>query len=264
MSNSNCIGCPGPVSVQGTLRLRSFAARFSGPVPDVTVHITGDGLDMTVFTDADGIGPDIPVTAPAASYSLDENNTTVRPYATVDIQATASGYYPLTIRGVQIFDGQITLANLDMTPADEADPQSAAQDVILVPEHSLFAGTSGSGPEPLTVCQPRVLEQPIIPEYITVHLGKPSASAQNVTVSFRYYIANVASSEVYPTWEGYRNSQKARRSISISPSIRQLFPYPTKNRIMDPYRAIVLPPGPLSQKCRTRRYCLVLSPPISF
>ncbi len=116
MSNSNCIGCPSPVSGQGTLRLRSFAARFSGPVPDVTVHITGDGLDMTVFTDADGIGPDIPVTAPAASYSLDENNTTVRPYATVDIQATSSGYYPLTIRGVQIFDGQITLANLDMDP----------------------------------------------------------------------------------------------------------------------------------------------------
>ncbi len=52
----------------------------------------------------------------------------------------------------------------------------------------------------MTVCQPRVLEQPIIPEYITVHLGTPSSSAQNVTVSFRYYIANVASSEVYPTW----------------------------------------------------------------
>ena len=41
---------------------------------------------------------------------------------------------------------------------------------------------------------------PVIPEYITVHLGEPDESAQNVTVSFPDYIKNVASSEIYPTW----------------------------------------------------------------
>ena len=41
---------------------------------------------------------------------------------------------------------------------------------------------------------------PIIPENITVHLGRPSASAQNVTLPFPEYIKNVASSEIYPTW----------------------------------------------------------------
>ena len=41
---------------------------------------------------------------------------------------------------------------------------------------------------------------PYIPEYITVHLGPPGSSAENVTVSFRDYVKNVASSEVYPTW----------------------------------------------------------------
>ena len=41
---------------------------------------------------------------------------------------------------------------------------------------------------------------PIIPEKITVHLGKPSAYAANVTVPFIDYIKNVASSEIYPTW----------------------------------------------------------------
>ena len=41
---------------------------------------------------------------------------------------------------------------------------------------------------------------PIIPENITVHLGAPSSSAQNVTVPFVDYIKNVASSEIYPTW----------------------------------------------------------------
>ena len=41
---------------------------------------------------------------------------------------------------------------------------------------------------------------PYIPEFITVHLGAPNADAPNVTVPFADYIANVASSEIYPTW----------------------------------------------------------------
>ncbi len=43
-------------------------------------------------------------------------------------------------------------------------------------------------------------ELPFIPENITVHLGPPTSNAENVTVSFPDYIKNVASSEIYPTW----------------------------------------------------------------
>ena len=42
---------------------------------------------------------------------------------------------------------------------------------------------------------------PYVPQNITVHLGAPSASAANVTVPFIDYVKNVASSEIYPTWE---------------------------------------------------------------
>ena len=42
---------------------------------------------------------------------------------------------------------------------------------------------------------------PYIPRTITVHLGPPDAPAENVTVSFPDYVKNVASSEIYPTWE---------------------------------------------------------------
>ena len=45
-----------------------------------------------------------------------------------------------------------------------------------------------------------MLNRIVVPK-ITVHLGKPSANVRNVTVSFQSYIANVASSEVYPTWD---------------------------------------------------------------
>ena len=42
---------------------------------------------------------------------------------------------------------------------------------------------------------------PYVPQSITVHLGPPGANAENVTVSFPDYVKNVASSEIYPTWE---------------------------------------------------------------
>jgi len=42
---------------------------------------------------------------------------------------------------------------------------------------------------------------PFIPQRITVHLGPPSSNAENVTVSFSDYVKNVASSEIYPTWD---------------------------------------------------------------
>ena len=42
---------------------------------------------------------------------------------------------------------------------------------------------------------------PYIPENITVHLGYPGTNAPNVTVPFIDYVKNVASSEIYPTWE---------------------------------------------------------------
>lgn len=42
---------------------------------------------------------------------------------------------------------------------------------------------------------------PYVPQYITVHLGAPGSNAENITVSFPEYVKNVASSEIYPTWE---------------------------------------------------------------
>ena len=63
---------------------------------------------------------------------------------------------------------------------------------------------------------------------ITVHLGKPAASARNVTVSFRSYIANVASSEVYPTWP--EQALRANIHCQISLALNRIYTewYPSK------------------------------------
>ena len=63
--------------------------------------------------------------------------------------------------------------------------------------------------------------EPYIPEYITVHLGPPSSYAENVTVSFPDYIKNVASSEIYPTWN--ENAIYANIYAQISYALNRVY-----------------------------------------
>ena len=62
---------------------------------------------------------------------------------------------------------------------------------------------------------------PYIPEFITVHLGSPDSSAPNVTVPFVDYIANVASSEIYPTWP--ENAIRANMYAQISFALNRIY-----------------------------------------
>lgn len=62
---------------------------------------------------------------------------------------------------------------------------------------------------------------PYIPSYITVHLGRPDSSAQNVTVAFIDYIKNVASSEIYPTWG--ESAIRANIYAQISFALNRIF-----------------------------------------
>ena len=188
------------MNTTGILRIQAYGARQSSPIEGVIVTVTGNGFTIQRTTDAEGNAADLSIEAPSCALSLQEDNT-VRPYAVVDLTAAKAGYRTVRIQGVQIFAGQVTLAQPEMIPETE-EGRDVANPPVVIPEHSLFTGNGGSGPEPVQNCVPRVLDRVIIPKNITVHLGKPAASARNVTVSFRDYIANVASSEVYPTWVG--------------------------------------------------------------
>ena len=211
----------------GILRIQAFAARQSSPIEGVTVNVSGDGFPATRLTDAEGNAADVTLTTPACALSLDENNTTQAPYAVCSLVASKPGYRTVRIQGVQVFPGQVTLAQPEMIPDTEEirDPLNAP---IIIPPHSLFTGNGGSGPTPALACVPRVLDRVIIPKNITVHLGRPAASAQNVTVSFRRYIANVASSEVYPTWP--EQALRANIHCQISLALNRIYTewYPSK------------------------------------
>ena len=182
----------------------------------VRIAITGDGFAAVRHTDAQGNAEDVTIQTPACRLSLEEQNTTQRPYAVCSLTASKPGYRTVRIQGVQIFPGQVTLAQPEMIPETEAG-RDVPDVPVVIPEHPLFAGQGGSG-----------ARRVVIPKTITVHLGKPSASARNVTVSFRDYIANVASSEVYPTWP--EQALRANIHCQISLALNRIYTewYPSK------------------------------------
>jgi peptidoglycan hydrolase-like protein with peptidoglycan-binding domain len=62
---------------------------------------------------------------------------------------------------------------------------------------------------------------PIIPDNITVHLGRPDENARNITLPFLDYVANVASSEIYPTWPD--SALRANMYAQISFALNRIY-----------------------------------------
>lgn len=205
---------------KGSIQIYTSAAGQAAPLPGaiVTVLDENGAVVAQLTTDADGYAEVADLPAPDASYSLDESNTTTRPYAVYTLDAALDGWQPMVLDGVQVFDGQATVARLDLlplgaVPAAARTSSGTDPDVVTIPPHSLFTGVGGSGPAPEELLPGNVLTRVVVPKKITVHLGKPSANVSNVTVSFQSYIANVASSEVYPTWVGVPPAAVAKNSI---------------------------------------------------
>ena len=65
------------------------------------------------------------------------------------------------------------------------------------------------------------IRYPIIPNTITVHLGTPTEASRDVVIPFTDYIANVASSELYPTWP--TNALKANIYAIISFAMNRIY-----------------------------------------
>ena len=211
----------------GYLQVYAVIAGQSAPLAGVTVTVYDEnGSQLTrVLTGEDGSAPQVTLAAPDKALSLDESNTTVRPYGVCGLTASCPGWQTRQISGVQIFDGQQTVARLEFLPADAA-LAAVQQAPVQIPEHVLFTGGGSSGQTPAAASEPRVLTEVVIPRRITVHLGAPSSSARNVTVPFQDYIANVASSEVYPTWpeQALRANILAQISLALNRIYTEWYP----------------------------------------
>lgn len=205
---------------QGFLQVITTVANQALPLNDVSIVIYDENGNTiyTANTDENGFTDEFVIEAPEEAYSLDINFDGI-PYSVVDVVAQKEGYQAITTNKVQIFAGQTALLNLDMLPMEQADYETK---VIEIDDHALLKTLKQS----CSLCseegiQTYVLDYPIIPKTVTVHLGRPEASADNVTVSFKDYIKNVASSEIYPTWP--QESLRANIYCQISLVLNRIY-----------------------------------------
>lgn len=169
------------------------------PAVGATVEAAeGNRIISSVITNNSGIA-DISLESP--SFASSQSPTSLgRPYKTYDIKVTLAGYTPVIFKNIQIFPGVKTKQLYTMKKS--TDNPKVRVFIIPTPPHSLNSvqtkakSTGNSASNPVI----NVPKPVIVPENITVHLGPPDSNAPNVTVPFIYYIKNVASNEVYPTW----------------------------------------------------------------
>ena len=152
----------------GSIQVYASVAGQAAPLAGVQVAVL-DESGVTVArltTDEAGAAEATNLPAPNASYSLQETNTTVRPYAVYRLRADASGWQSQILDGVQVFDGQQTVARLEFLPGggdgNALPAREAAPQTVTIPPHVLFAGDGGSGPAPEERLPGNVLSEVVV------------------------------------------------------------------------------------------------------
>lgn len=188
------------------------------PISNVQIRVTGTSPtgETTILaeevTNEVGQTPAIELQVPALDLSLDPTNTQI-PYATYNVETTSENYVDVLVRGAQVFADTLSIQPISLQPTTRSFDRTASphfmrqltEDIVIGP-----ATLYGNYPEKIPEAEIKpiipgsgfiTLTSVVVPEYIIVHAGSPNDnSAPNYRVPFIDYIANVASSEIYPTW----------------------------------------------------------------
>lgn len=168
------------------------------PIKDarVIVRQTDNQEVEELNTDSSGQTQMIDLSAPPLGLSLDQYNE-IQPYTNYNLEIFAPGFETENINNVEILPESVAIQNVKMRRA-------VGREEINILPHTLYAEYPPKIPEDeiKDIDEPGeiVLSRVVIPEYIVVHDGTPSSSAQNYYVLYKDYIKNVASSEIYATW----------------------------------------------------------------
>ena len=220
----------------GMLKVHCFYEDTYIPLEDVVIKIYesdkvfNDGkLVKTVSTNQSGYVDDIELEIASPSNA---EIMGAKPYKNYNLYITKENYKGHIIKGVQIFPNRKAIQQVHL---EKGDGGECAKKTTVIPEHKQIK-------QECTKCYPekkalnltlekekikenqykkskknyskktkRVLDSVEVPEYITVHAGAPTnKNAANYTVAFVDYIKNVASSELFATW----NSNALRANIA--------------------------------------------------
>ncbi len=189
---------------EGSLQIQVETPSGRLPIENaqVTISYTGepDSTLEQVTTNSSGQTERIALRTPPLEYSMEPSEQ--QPYAEYTIQVTAKGYVPVNVSGIQVFSGETAVQRVRLA-SEQADINPI--DTIVIPANTLFGNFPAKIPEdeikPVEETGEIVLSRVVVPEYVIVHDGAPSDNtARDYYVTYKDYIKNVASSEIYATW----------------------------------------------------------------
>ncbi len=188
---------------QGYLQIQVISRENNRPIDNARVNITYTGgagqILESLETNSSGNTEQVTLATPPLEYSMAPSEN--QPYSEYTFQVEAEGFEPTLIAGAELLPDVTAIQRIRMTPQRR---EGQFQDYVI-PAHTLFEEYPAKIPEaeikPIDESGEIVLRKIVVPEYIIVHNGVPTDStAQNYWVTYKEYIKNVASSEIYATW----------------------------------------------------------------
>ena len=192
----------------GTLQVQALIGESYNPLENAKVTVTPSPgnpgavrqLSHVLTTDSSGQTSDINLDAPPTEYS--QRPTSQLPYSLYDIRVDAPGYNTYVIKGCQVYPKQTAIQQCFMK---KSSPTRQAEEIIDILPNTLVGNYPPKIPESpekpeVPPSGAVVLQQPVIPEFIVVHMGPPNSYAVNHTIPYKQYIKNVASCEIFSTW----------------------------------------------------------------
>ena len=191
----------------GRLKVQCFNGDSYVPVDKVKVTVKPNESSNTISsevnlsTDSSGVTSTVDLSAPPLAYSQVPSDKL--PYSLYDIVVTRDGFDDVAIRGVQVLPQSTAVQRVKLI---EGGNRASRAEIIVVLPNTLNGNYPKKIPEADQKPLPPpssgvVLPKPVVPEFITVHQGRPDdTSAPNYKVLYKDYIKNVASCEIYSTW----------------------------------------------------------------
>lgn len=189
----------------GRLQVNVTSESNNRPIENATINVkySGDPTNDTIEelkTNQSGKTSVVELPAPPLDYSL--TPLSPMPYAEYTFTITAPGFEPIIISNAEVLPTIKAIQNIALVPLPSSGEVTA--ETIPIADHTLY----GEYPPKILEAEIKpvesgeiVLTSVVIPEYVIVHDGPPSdAAATNHWVTYKDYIKNVASSEIYATW----------------------------------------------------------------